>query len=382
MIKLYGKTAFCGLFLWEILYVYNYKLIKMKKIKLFKNILKKIIAFIFILIVIITIDVINETENWKFLSIDFKNKYEIISSYGTLIGGILSFLSILFVLISLLEHREQLLKEKLEAIENEKLELLHKLKLLSSFFKSAINNIKLQGEEMKKFYVKEKEFPSKMNRMYFTTNKNFTRVIDLDTSSIYKAINTNFGNDSEWEKMFLDIYSIFDFYSEALKELRDKYQSQINFKVEEQKKISDDLKKLLNIGANLVDEYKINYDEEYLNYPWSNLINEFTPVYYGYLKECEDKKEENDLRYISNNLLLPFLENAMYIRGTSGYDVFGSRVLVNLASDIRKRINEVEAHCKNYAEDIEYQYSNYFKDENENLLKLSNYKSKFEAVIN
>lgn len=66
-------------------------------------------------------------------------------------------------------------------------------------------------------------------------NKNFTRVIDLDTSSIYKAINSNFGQNTDWEKNALNIYSIFDFYSESLKELREKYQSQINFKVEEQK---------------------------------------------------------------------------------------------------------------------------------------------------
>ncbi len=296
--------------------------------------------------------------------------------------GILSFLSILFVLISLLEQREQILKEKLEVIEAEKLELLNKLKLLSSFFKSSMDNIKLQGEEMKKFYVSEKEFPSRMNKMYFTTNKNFTRVIDLDTSSIYKAINSNFGQNTDWEKMFLNIYSIFDFYSESLKELREKYQSQINFKVEEQKKISDDLKKLLNIGANLVDEYKINFGEGYLTYPWSNLMNEFTPIYYGYLDECEKKNEVSDLRIISNELLLPLLKDAMEIRQHYGHDIYGSRIIVNLASDVRKRINEVEAHCKNYAEDIEYQYSIYFMENNENLIKLREYKAKFDLITN
>ena len=169
----------------------------MKEIKIFKNILKIIIGLVFILIVLITVNLIDETEDWELFGIDFQNKDEIVSSYGTLIGGILSFLSILFVLISLLEQREQILKEKLEVIEAEKLELLNKLKLLSSFFKSSIDNIKLQGEEMKKFYVSEKEFPSKMNKMYFTTNKNFTRVIDLDTSSIYKAINFNFGKNKD-----------------------------------------------------------------------------------------------------------------------------------------------------------------------------------------
>ena len=352
----------------------------MKKIKLFKKTLIFIIILVLISITIITVDLIRDNKNWKLLAIDFKNKSDIISSYGTLIGGILSFLSILFVLISLLEQRQQILEEKAETLRNEENELLDKLKLLSSFFKSAIDNIKLQGEELKQFYIKEKENPSQMNKIYFTTNKNFTRIIDIDPSSIYKAIKSNFKNDDEWEKMFLNIYSIFDFYSEALKDLRDKYQSQINFKVEEQKKISDDLRKLLNIGANLIDDYKINIGPDYLNYPWCNLINEFTPEYYGYLKECEDNKTATDLRIVSDELLLPLIENAMIIRQSYGYDIYGSRLIVNLSSDIRKRINEVEAHCKYYAEDIENLYLKYFIDENENILKIKDFKSKIDKL--
>ena len=352
----------------------------MEKIKLYKKILTYIIILVFISLTIITLDLIDDDKNWKFFAIDFKNKSDVVSSYGSLIGGILTFLSILFVLISLLEQRQQILNEKLEIIKNEESELLDKLKLLSSFFKSAINNIKIQGEEFKQFYIKEKENPSKMNKMYFTTNKNFTRIIDIDPTSIYKAIKSNFKNDDEWEKMFLNIYSIFDFYSESLKDLREKYQSQINFKVEEQKKISDDLKKLLNLGANLIDDYKINIGIEYLHYPWCNLLNEFTPKYYAYLKQYEDNNEATDLRIVSDQLLLPLIEKAMIIRQTFGYDVYGSRVIVNLSSDIRKRINEVEAHCIYYAEDIENQYLNYFIDENENIIKIINIKAKFDKL--
>jgi large-conductance mechanosensitive channel len=354
----------------------------MKEIKIFKNTLYILIGLAFGSIMVITVNLINETENWKFFGIDFANKDAIVSSYGALIGGVLSFLSILFVLISLLEQRQQVLREKQELVDVEKNELLDKLKLLSSFFKSSIDNIVLQGEEMKKFYIPEKEFPSTMNKMYFTTNKNFTRVIDLDPSHIYKAINMYFGQTSDWEKMFLNIYSIFDFYSEALKDLKVKYESQINFKVKEQRKISENLKKLLNNGAYLVDEYKINKGTEYLSYPWSNLMNEFTPLYYGYLDECKKRKEPTSLRFVSDNLLSPFLQTAMKIRNDFGYDVYGSRTIVHLTSDIRKRINEVEAHCKNYAEDIEYHYLNSFAEKNENLLKLDEYKQKMDLIIN
>ncbi len=67
----------------------------MNKINLYKKILIGVTALILLLIVIFTIDVITEIPNRSFLNIDFENKNNIVSAYGTLIGGILAFLSIL-----------------------------------------------------------------------------------------------------------------------------------------------------------------------------------------------------------------------------------------------------------------------------------------------
>ena len=354
----------------------------MNKNKIFIFFLISLSFIVFLFLILISIDLANETENWKFLGLDFTNKTEIISSYGSLIGGILSFLSIIFVLISFIQQQEQIRNEKKEKLIDEKIELLNRLKLLSSFFKTAIDNIELQGKEMKQFFEKEKNFPSQMNQMYFITNKNFTRVIDLDSTSIYKAIIYNFKDNMDWEKMFLNIYNMFDFYSDAFKELKEKYQSQINFKVEEQRKINNHLKQFLNLGANLVDDYKINFGEDYLNRPWSKLVNEFTPEYYKYLEECVQNNESTDLRIISNLYLKPFLQNAMLIRQEIGYDNFGSRILVNLSSDIRKKINELEVNCVYYAENIEKQYNEYFSIENENSKKLKEYRRQFDELQN
>ena len=74
----------------------------MNKIKLYKKILVGITIVIVLLIIIFTIDVISETPNKSFLNIDFENKNNIVSAYGALIGGILAFLSILFVFYGLL----------------------------------------------------------------------------------------------------------------------------------------------------------------------------------------------------------------------------------------------------------------------------------------
>lgn len=177
----------------------------MNKINLYKKILIGVTALILLLIVIFTIDVITEIPNRSFLNIDFENKNNIVSAYGTLIGGILAFLSILFVLFGLLEQRQQILIEKAEKEAENIQELKDQLKLLSSYFKSTIKDILYQGKAFSEYSKKEQASPSEMNTMQFTANKNFTRIIDMNPLSIYKAIRTNFQTDENWENMFLNI---------------------------------------------------------------------------------------------------------------------------------------------------------------------------------
>ncbi|MDO6493056.1 MULTISPECIES: hypothetical protein [unclassified Cellulophaga] len=354
----------------------------MNKIKLYKRILIGITIVVFLLILIFTIDVIRETPNRSFLDIDFQNKDNIVSAYGSLIGGILAFLSILFVLFGLLEQRQQILNEKAEKVEENKQELLDQLKLLSSYFKSTIDHILSQGKTFSEYSQQEQVSPSEMNTMSFTANKNFTRIIDMNPLSIYKAIRTNFQSDENWEKMFLNIYSIFDFYSDGLEELKEKYESQIDFKVKEQRKISFEIRTLFNQCSNLVDKYKIKYPKKYMSFAWVILVNDFTSAYYAYLENCTKNNEPSNLRFISDNYLLPFLSEAMKLRDNPGYEKRVCRKPVVTAANIRKDINEIEVHCVYYAKDIEKQFNEYFSEENKHLKELKKLKEAIDKKLN
>ena len=247
--------------------------------KLYKNIIIGISVATIFLLIFLTIDSINETGNWKLFDIDFKNNDDIVSAYGSLIGGILAFLSILFVFFSILEQREQILLEKKEQQVDLENDLLDRLKLLNNFIISAIGDIESQGERMKSFYEAEKLAPSNMNTMYFNVNNSFGRLVEMDNLSLFKSYQMYFNTKPNWEKMFLETYNNIDFYSEALKELREKYQSHINDKVSQQKQISSDLLKMMNLSTRLLDIYLVNngpYD--YLSFPWSQWANNFIPV--------------------------------------------------------------------------------------------------------
>lgn len=354
----------------------------MNKINLYKKILIGITTLILLLIVIFTIDVIRETPDRSFLNIDFENKNNIVSAYGTLIGGILAFLSILFVLFGLLEQRQQILNEKAEKEAEYTQELKDQLKLLSSYFKSTIKDILNQGKTFSEYSKKEQAEPSEMNTMHFTANKNFTRIIDMDPLSIYKAVRTNFQTDENWENMFLNIYSIFDFYSDGIKDLRDKYESQIDFKVKEQRKISFKIRSFFNSCSKLVDKYKIKHPKKYMSYSWVQLVNQLTPAYYEYLDDCVKNDQPSSLRFISDNFLRPFLSEAMKLRDDPGYEKPICRKLVYSASDIRKDISEIEFNCIHYARDIEKQFNEYFSEENKHLKELKRLKLEIDNKLN
>ena len=243
----------------------------MTKIGIFRSILIAVTISVFIVIIWVTFDVINET-NPRQIEIDFTSKPDIISAYGTLIGGILSFLSILFVILTLLEQRQQILRgEKIVERENQQ-ELFDKLKLLNSFLVSMIDGVKKQGEILKEYYLAEQSQPSKMNKMYFIANRNFARAVEMDSLSIYKGIRLYLKNvDSNWEKTFLNLFTLIDFYKEGLEDLRTKYVAQINFKVEEQRKIGYSFLKLMNKCSTLIDDYKIAEPTNYMSFPWTRL---------------------------------------------------------------------------------------------------------------
>ncbi|WP_242084210.1 hypothetical protein [Aestuariivivens sediminis] len=355
----------------------------MESLARYKRIIKWAFWLTLMLIVFLTFQAIYETDNWKFFDVDFNTRDHIISAYGSLIGGVLAFLSILFVLYQVYEQREQIIIERQEVANDKLQDLKDRLLLLTNYLKTLEKDIVRHGERMEVFYKAEKESPSTMNMMYFNTNKNFERVIEMDILSNFKAFQGFFGEDEEdWQKQFVNLYEITDFYNEAFKDLKKKYTFHIEDKVAKQKQIAADMMELLNANARLVDDYRIKFGTaNYLTKPWSSLINEYNPAHYEYLKEVQDAGEVPDFRHISDNLLLPFITTAMDIRRDEGYDDLGSRNIIELASTIRKKIWDVEVYSIQYAEDIEKQFNNYFCTDNDSINELKRIKTKIDAKL-
>lgn len=327
-----------------------------------------------ILLIIFTCDIINDEPNWAWFDIDFDNQK--VSNYGTLISGLLSFLAILFVIFSLADQREQLKDEK----EEQKLvtfqEYNSRLKLIKSLLINMLAEIKLQGDRMEKFYTEELKNPAQSNVTYFSANNSFKRILELDSLINYKTIEHFFNEDADWEKMYINMYNYVDFYSASLEEHKVKYQVHIDDKVSRQKEVSELCRDFLKIGGELLEKYRSKYgSEKYLNHNWSNAYNDFVPAYFTYAEECATEQKQTDFKFLSNNFFLTFLKIAMQIRDNEGFDNYGSENLVKIASDIRKKIYEIEMYSIQYADNIKHYFVEYFD------IKSESFKS-FEDIVN
>lgn len=333
-----------------------------------------------ILLSVFTWDIINDEPNWVWFGIDFDNVK--VSNYGTLISGLLSFLAILFVIYGLADQREQNNNEK-QTKQNELVqEYLSRIKLINSFLKNILSEIKLQGERMETFFNKELEIPSQTNAMHFSANYSYQRIFEMDTLVNYKAIQHFFQKDDEWEKMFLNLNNMVDFYSESLKEHKEKYINHIKDKVARQIEINNLCNEFLNIGSKLIEHYRKEYGlENYLNQSWANAVNEFVPAYYEYLEERTKKQEQTDFRILSDHFFLKFIQHAMEIRLDEGFDNFGSEDLVRTASTIRKKVFEMEMYSKQYGENVKYYFDEYFSIESDSFKNFEELRNKIQDRI-
>jgi len=379
----------------------------MRKWKLIVIISSLLLAFI---IFIITREAVLETQNWKFLDLDYSGKGDVISSYGALLAAILSSVSIFLLVYTILfqsqesiaqanrfstesekqekrfmkEHKLQKKHFKLEKQREEskrRRNLYFKLELISEFLKTIVNHVQETGDELKKFIELEKANPLGMNMLFFLVNKNMGKLIEMDYLSIFIAFREFFAEEESWTKDFNSLFSLVGFNKDALDELRENFTYHKNDKYKRKLKISENLKTVMDMGFNIVDRYKDEYGKGYLDHPLSSLINRFVPAYYKILDADDEAKRETDLDKLSQGLLLKFNDDAMKIRDEFGLDNLGSKEMIALISSIRKDIYKLKFDSLYFAGNCEERYIDYFSRESNNIKELIEIKVKIERRI-
>ena len=333
---------------------------------------------ILIIIGIITLKVIFQTENPTLFDIDFDKKDHIVSSYGTLIGVLLTFLSIVFVIYTIIQQKQQYENDKLQEKKKEKNALFDRLKLVGNLLNEISGHILDTGKEMKEYYKEEKSNPLKGNQMSFYTNKNYYRLLELDYLSIFSAFQ-EYNTDDDKTKSFNDLYKKVDFYSESIIEQKEKYQYHIKDKFQRKLKIANQLNSVMDNASKMIEEYKTDLAEnkEYEKNEWYQLLNGLIAFYY----ERIPKDDEADYEKIDKEVLLLFLEEANTVRKKIGFEK-KTQDLVLQISGIRKQLFAVKMESINFGEQMERRYNDYYSPESKSYKNLNTLKENIEQITN
>lgn len=356
--------------------------------KKYKNLIIGIATIIIFIVGYVTWEAISENENWSFFNLDFKNRSKIIGAYGTLISGLLAFLSILFLAYGLLEQKEKAFLER----RNKEEEYVNKLKdtlvLISSFLTSVIDNIEKQGETFETFAKQEIKSPTLSNTMQFSINKNFNRIIEMDYTTTYKAIRHFFVNEKNWEKEFLNLYTNLDFYIEAVPHLFSNYKSQVSEKTKLKYELQELIQKMLvNIHTYrncYFEKLQIPYEKKGM--VWFELLNKFWfdyKIYIDYMMYRQNKTgQDSDLSVLNANYFIPFHDEAVWLRQNKYGDLFDESKLIDEVGSIIVKIKQLEQFGRDYATDLKIHNNKYFSTESKNLNKLKELRDKINLKLN
>lgn len=338
----------------------------MKNYRLYKTLVITISFIAFIAIFKITTDLILE-EHSRIFELDFINKSDVISSYGTLISGLLTFLSILFVIFALISSKnEQIQKEEKEKSETRK-NLSETYNVLVYYLKTLIGTIDELNLNVQKYVESEKKNPTINNALLFNINKNFVRIIEMDTKSVFMSFQEFYQEESK-EKDFVNLYKMIDFYSDLYFAIREDYEKTKNFKYDNLITLGFEILDLYNKKADLIDGYKKEFPTIYIHKPWVEISSKSIGSYYKYIDDCEKKKIQTDFDYISNSIFKTFIESALRLRESIGYGNYGEQEILRIISTLRKKLFYIKQRVYHNADSINITREEYL-DENSPILK-------------
>lgn len=331
-------------------------------------------VLILFIIGIITYQAATITQGPK-LVLDFENKNQIISSYAGLLGALLSFLSIMFVIYNIIEDREKVNKDKQEKQIEIFNEYDNRLKVIDNFLTTIIKDIDGLGANLNKLAKEELDSPSSMNYTRFPVNKNFKRFVELDSLVVYKVFKYKFSGEKNWEKTYTDLYKIIDFYEELLPHIQEKFEGYLEEKVSSAKDVGLNIDNLMTISQKLIDSYRNKND---MKNPYLKLCSDFNYDLHFYLRQQQDAMLPQNMRYIGDTFIKPLIEGILSTRNQTQFETQYEEEILHLGSKIRRGVFLIEQSTRDFANHLKEQYEVNFSTNSKNLNNLKKIKKGIE----
>ncbi|MGO3181276.1 MAG: hypothetical protein ACTIJ9_00440 [Aequorivita sp.] len=213
---------------------------------------------ILIFLVILSFDAANETASWSFMNFDFTTKDNIISAYGGLLSGILSFITIMFVVLDLVYQRRQATFQEEEKNKEIKSELKSVLGVVQIYVDRLYEANLTQASSASEYSLKELKDSTEMNRMTFHPNTYPSLILKLDNTLVYRGF-LRFRPGKDWKKLYANLYSVADFYNKSTEEMMQKHKIHLNKKYDHSIRISVILDDLIDSVSEVRNEIIASY---------------------------------------------------------------------------------------------------------------------------
>lgn len=351
----------------------------MKRFTFYRNFIIAISIIIIVFIFIITSQLIRN-EPQRLYEIDFNGKQAEISAYASLIGSLLSFLSIAFVIYTIIyQKNESVIVEKTK-VTDEKNDLKKRLHLVVNHIESFINSLEEMNNQITIYIEKEKKTPSQIHTLYFNVNKNFSRIISNDPQNIYNALKA-LSSNQDFEILFSELFKYLDFYNDLLIELKKNNKSYKRQKFKKLENLGEEILDLYNMKANLITNYKRAFPGIHHIKPWVEKVNKSIEKYYKYLDECAKKNEQHDIDYLNDTVFTEFIEGANFTIKVIGPDEYGGMEIMQKLSQIRKHLYFIKSNVFVYLEDLEHYQNEYLKNDSHGITALKSISSKIADCL-
>lgn len=333
-----------------------------------KKIIYAVSLLIIVLIIFFTWQIINWSKESIFLSVDFKNKFDEIQAYSGIVGFLLSFLSILFVIYTIVEQRDYFQKN-IDLKELDELKLKEDFIEFSKFYlNDVIQDTNEFGQNIKGYFEKVLLNPLKNSPLIFSAKNSNKRFADLDNLQLFKSFTEKYDNGS---KIYNDFLKYTDFYIEAKSELKQIFKNHSIDKFERKRELSYSLDEIMDMCSTTIEKFRIEFPNNFNLKPWHNLLNNFIVNYY----EQINPEEETDLNILDQDVLKPFLNQVQQIRNSQEFEYNLQDIVLKLAK-VRKMLFALTLDSQLHGKEFQNIYNQYYSSDSEIIKKINELQTK------
>lgn len=340
------------------------------------------------------------TRNTSCINLDFSNTGQIGDTLGGImnpfiaLGGIfITFLAFYMQIkanqIQIKQFETGILNEKQNKIQDEKKSSYYNLSILEIDLGEIKEDIIEKAKRIKEYFDLEKQDNLNTNTLFRTPSRKYSRVLETDRLEIYKGFTFFLFGKENWLKNYSKLYNILDFLPELFDSIYQKYEFHSSDIFEKKMNIRGELIKLMDDFSKVINNYYVTDPQNYLNIPEVKICNTAIESYYRIIQESVDINQipisETDFNKINNEVLKPFLDDALFIRNANPNFDRQIETFIERVSNMRKDIQFLKIRKIEFAESLENEYNNLIigTDKQISIIsELSNIQDEIKKAIN